>query len=84
MIRVRLFGTLRLDSGIRELSLEECEFCQLPRLTAAAMEKLSPGTKVNEETLKRCLVTVNGQPARRKTRLSSGDEICFFSPAAGG
>lgn len=75
MISVRVFGLLRLDSGISRLELEGGTVGEvLSRLPEA----------LDEKKIKGCSILVNGKAATRRTKLNDGDEITILSPVAGG
>ena len=78
MITVKLFGLLRLDTGIRELQLE-----------AASVQEVYVGILARTEALTRrdlegCIVYVNGEQRNKRARLKPGDEVTLLSPVAGG
>ena len=84
MVTVKLFGTLRLESGIRELS---CDAETVKALYPALMREIRAcraDTALTERDLRGCLVAVNGVPAGPRTRLRDGDTVSFFPAAAGG
>lgn len=84
MVTVKLFGSLRLDSGIKELSIDADSMKALYPLLASELERLSPGSGITAAVLKGCVAAVNGKQTRRGQRLSDGDTVVFLSPAAGG
>ncbi len=84
MVTVRLFGTLRLDSGIRSLRCEAKSVKELRPLVVREIRRSAPSCPVSEQTLRACLVAVNGQKAGPRTKLRDGDEVCFFPAMAGG
>ena len=76
MITVKLFGLLRLDSGIREKQLEAgtvkevfqfLAYCGIPR-----------------KDLEGCVILVNGKSASKRSKLTDGDTVVLMSPVAGG
>ena len=76
MIRVKLYGLLRIDSGIKERQLEaasvkevleDLERCGIPR-----------------KKLEAAVVLVNGSSAAKKSKLTDGDTVVLMSPVAGG
>lgn len=75
MITVKLFGLVRLDTGIKELQIEAKNVGQLQK----ALARYIP-----EEKIKGCLVLVEGKPANRFTKLHDGDQVMLMSPVAGG
>ena len=78
MITVKLYGLLRLDSGIRELSLEAktvSELCsRLPEKT----------DRITKKDLGGCVFLVNGKVSGRRTKLTDGDVVQLMPPVAGG
>ena len=77
MITVKLFGLLRLDTGLREVTLEAAHVRQLKQL-------LPQACGVSAERLRGCVLLVNGQPAKDRTPLKNGDIVSLLSPVAGG
>ena len=78
MINVKLFGLLRLDSGIREIKLEASSVKEV----YAALESTSD--TLSAEKLDACVLLVNGKKAKKNVRLKDGDELSFLAPVAGG
>lgn len=77
MITVKLFGLLRLDSGIREMELEAASVREV-------FEKLESTGKLTKKELKGCVILVNGKQANQRSKLFSGDTVTLLSPVAGG
>lgn len=76
MITVKLYGLMRVESGIRELSVEaENLKTMYLRLQEAGLDK---------QDLKGCYVLVNGRPAARKETFKDGDVVQLLPPVAGG
>ena len=84
MVTVRLFGTLRLESGVKELHLEAGSVRELIPLVCREIRSAKPDCAVTEKTLRGCLVAVNGVRVNPRTRLRDGDVVYFFPAAAGG
>ena len=78
MITVKLYGLLRLDSGIRELSLDAKN---VPELYSRLLEKTD---RISKKDLEGCVLLVNGKAANRRTKLADGDVVQLLSPVAGG
>ena len=76
MITVKLYGLLRLDSGIRERSLEAGTVAQV--LDALA------GMGIPRKSLDGCVILVNGKPGKKRTMLTNGDVVQLLPPVAGG
>ena len=76
MITVRLYGLLRLDSGIKERQMEAGSvkevFTQLIRLG------------LSTQALEGCMILVNGKPGNKRQKLNDGDVVQMLSPVAGG
>ena len=76
MITVKLYGLLRLDSGIRERAMNaESVRDVLDGLAQAGL---------NSKTLSGCVILVNGTPAKKRTKLNPGDVVQLLPPVAGG
>ena len=84
MVTVKLFGTLRLESGVKELTAEAATVMELYPLVMREIRVRKPDSAVTEKALRGCLVAVNSVPAGSRTRLRDGDMVCFFPTAAGG
>lgn len=83
-VKVKLFGLLRIDSGIKELELEAATLRELyPRLLAELRSR-DPDCPLEEKDLRACVVTVNDRRAKPGARLSPGDLVCLLPPVAGG
>ena len=76
MIRVKLYGLLRIGSEIKERQLEaaavkevleELERCGTPR-----------------KKLEAAVILVNGSSANKTSKLTDGDTVVLMSPVAGG
>ena len=76
MITVKLYGLLRLDSGIRERTLEAHSVRQVLAMLSEA--------GIPAKALNGCAVLVNGKPANKRTYLSPGDVVQLLPPVAGG
>ncbi len=78
MITVKLFGLLRLDTGIRELQVEASNVRQLKQ------EILRTTDRITRESLSGCVILVNGAPCKPWTKLNNGDQVTLLPPVAGG
>ena len=75
MITVKLFGLVRLETGIKELRVEADNVRQLQK----ALTRNIP-----EEKIKGCVLLVNGKRANPFTILKDGDQVMMMPPVAGG
>ena len=76
MITVKLYGLLRLDSGIREKQLE----AKSVKDVFAALNKCG----IPERDLDGCVILINGSSAGKRSKLNDGDKVILMSPVAGG
>ena len=76
MITVKLYGLLRLDSGIKEKQLEASTVKEvLEHLTDCGIPR---------NNLAGCVILINGSSASRRSKLTHGDTVVLLSPVAGG
>ena len=83
MVSVKLFGALRLRSGLKEYQLEARNltelFSQLAELSAhTGMEQIT----VRE--LRSCIISINGKQCGPRHALRDGDAVVLLTPASGG
>ena len=84
MITVKLFGTFRLDSGIKEMQLEGKRVKDLyPQIMEKLIEK-NPNTTLTMKDVKGCIVCYHGKQVRPGTKLQDGDEVVLVPAVAGG
>ena len=76
MITVKLYGLLRIESGIKQKQLEAASVKQV--LDALCALGISP------KELKSCVILVNGTGATKRSKLKDGDTVVLMSPVAGG
>ena len=75
MITVKVFGLVRLETGIKELQVEAKNIKELQK----ALTRHIP-----QETIKGCVLLVNGKPVNRFTKIKDGDQVMLMPPVAGG
>ena len=76
MITVKLYGLLRIESGIKEKQLEAATVADvLDALAACGIPK---------GDLKGCVILLNGKSAAKRSKLKNGDTVILMSPVAGG
>ncbi len=78
MITVKLYGLLRLDCGIKELTLEAGSIAAVKEALLAKSGRLTP------KSLDGCVILINGKPGSRRSKLKEGDQVVLMSPVAGG
>lgn len=84
MITVKLFGTLRIDSGVKEVQAEASRVKELYAPVLDAIRAKQPDTCITLKTLKGCRIAVNGNAAAPNAALQPGDTVYFFPAVAGG
>ena len=76
MITVKLFGLLRLESGIKQRQLNVTSVKEVfPALEAAG---------ISRKDLQGCTILVNGNYANKRAKLKDGDTVVLMPPVAGG
>ena len=76
MITVKLYGLLRIDSGIKERTIEAADIKEV------FQDLMAQG--ISQKELQGCVILVNGNPAKRSVKLHDGDVVQLLSPVAGG
>ena len=76
MITVKLYGLLRIESGIREKRLEAARITDV-------LDHLA-GCGISKKALRGCVILLNGSGASRKSKLTTGDTVVLMTPVAGG
>ena len=76
MITVKLYGLLRIESGIKEKQLEAATVKEV-------LEQLEDCGIARKE-LNGCVFIVNGKTANKRSKLTDGDTVVLMSPVAGG
>ena len=84
MVKVKLFGLLRLDTGLKELELEANSVKELYPLILEAAHSARPGTAVTLKDMDGCIVMINGVQGKKSSKLAPGDEVMLMSPLCGG
>lgn len=77
MVKIKLFGTLRLKTGFREMEADITGIRE-------AWPLLSDATGIPAKEFKKCITAVNGKPCKTSAKLNDGDELSLFSPSGGG
>ena len=76
MITVKLYGLLRVESGIKEKQLEAAD-------VKAVLDQLAD-CGIDRKDLNSCVILVNGNSANKRSKLTDGDTVVLMSPVAGG
>ncbi len=78
MITVKLYGLLRLDSGIRELTLDTGSIQDVKEALLAKSDRIT------KKDIDGCVILINGKPGKKNSKLKDGDQVVLMSPVAGG
>lgn len=84
MIKVKLFGLLRMDTGLKELELEAETVRGLYPLILAEAKKARPATQVTAKDIDGCIIMINGVQGKKSSVLCDGDTVMLMSPVCGG
>lgn len=82
MVKVKLFGLLRLDSGVKDFATEAERVKDIYQVLIEMAGK--NGKTITAKNISSCAVLVNGQQANKNTKLKDGDQVIFMSMVAGG
>ena len=84
MVHVKLFGLFRLDTGLKELTVQAGSVRALYPVLLEAAKRANPDTKITAADIDGCIVVINGRQSKKSSRLSDGDEVWLMSPVCGG
>ena len=76
MITVKLYGLLRINSGIKERKIEADSIKDV--LEDLRMQGIS------QKELNGCVILINQKSANKRSVLTDGDVVQLMSPVAGG
>ena len=76
MITVKLYGLLRIESGIKEKQMDAATMKEVLDILADC--------GLSSKDLKGCVILINGTGASRRSKLKDGDTVVLMSPVAGG
>lgn len=84
MVKVKLFGLFRLDTGLKELEAKAATVAELYPILLAEAKRVRPGTKVTARDIDGCIVMINGKQGKKSSPLRDGDQVMLMSPVCGG
>ncbi len=76
MITVKLYGLLRIESGMKEK--------QMNAATVKEVLETLVRCGISPKDLHSCVILVNGTSANKRSKLADGDTVVLMSPVAGG
>lgn len=77
MVKIKLFGSLRLKSGLKELDAD------ISRVKDA-FPLLAEATGLKEKEFKQCVMLINGKQVKANAMVLDGDELQLLTPSGGG
>ena len=77
MIKVRFFGLLRLDNGVKSVEVEARNMSEL-------YTRVEEASSIPVKALKGCNIFINGKRKKINQKLNDGDEVMFLVPSCGG
>ena len=80
MIKIKLFGSLRLKTGRKGLEADSHNI----KTVKEACTLMADATGMTPAEFKNCVIMLNGKQAKISARLSDGDELVFLAPSGGG
>lgn len=78
MITVRFYGLLRLDAGVREMTVAASTVAEL----FALISRQNP--RITKKDLEGYVLLINGKVRSRRAKLADGDVVQLMPPVAGG
>jgi len=84
VVKVKLFGLFRLDTGIKELTVNAASVKELYPILLEEAKKVNPATKITAADIDGCIVMINGKQCKKTSSLKDGDEVYLMSPVCGG
>lgn len=84
MVTVKLFGLLRLDTGLKELKADAGTVGELYPVLLAEARRVKPDAGLTAAALDGCVVMVNDKAGKKSSRLADGDVVSLLSPVCGG
>ena len=82
MVTVKVFGLLRLDSGIKELPADVKDVRSLYPLLIEEAKRHNAVIKKSD--IDGCIVMVNGVQKNKHAKLQDGDTVILMSAVSGG
>lgn len=77
MIKIKLFGTLRIKTGCKGLEVDPQKVKTVKDVCALMAE--AAGT--TSAKFKNCVIMLNGKQAKISSKVSDGDEMVFLAPS---
>ena len=84
MVHVKLFGLLRLDTGLKEMDAEVSSVKELYPILLSEAKRVKPTTQVTAADIDGCIIMINGKQGKKNSRLVDGDQVQLMSPVCGG
>ncbi len=84
MVQIKLFGLIRLDTGLKELRADVSSVKEIYPLLLREARRANPATKISAKDIDGCIVLVNSVQTGKHAKLKDGDTVMLMSPVCGG
>ena len=84
MVQIKLFGLIRLDTGLKELRADVSSVKEIYPLLLREAKRANPSTTVSAKDIDGCIVLVNNVQTNKHAKLKDGDTVMLMSPVCGG
>lgn len=84
MVTVKIFGLLRLDTGLKEIKVEARTVKDIYPVLLEETKKINPESKITSKDIDGCIVVVNNTQTNKNAKLNDGDIVMLMSPVCGG
>ena len=84
MVQIKLFGLIRLDTGLKELRADVSSVKEIYPLLLREARRANPATKISAKDIDGCIVLVNNVQTGKHAILKDGDTVMLMSPVCGG
>ena len=84
MVKVKLFGLFRLDTGLKEIEADASSVKDLYPILLEEAKKVNPATMITAADIDGCIVVINGKQRKKSSRLKDGDTVYLMPPVSGG
>ena len=84
MVKVKMFGLFRLDTGIKDFETEAKTAKEIYVEILKMAKETKPYLQLTLKDLEGCIVSVNGKQVKSTTPLNDGDVVMLTTPVCGG
>lgn len=84
MVTVKIFGLLRLDTGLKEIKVDAKVVKDIYPVLLNETKKINPESNITSKDIDGCIVVVNNVQTNKNAKLKDGDIVMLMSPVCGG